>query len=560
MKCPKCGSDMTQGRRGWMCEDCGERLSSHSDARPPTQVKDSLDSSSGASRRIVSLHDGRYSITETLGEGGMGVVYRAIDTQLRRAVAVKGIRPALLGVPSAEQRFLHEAQAVASIEHPNVIRIYDYFAEHELLYIAMEFFDGVSLQRYVEQAGAPDPTKVKSILTQITDALSAVHARGLVHRDVKPSNILVNAKGRVKLIDFGLVRGQGTLVTRTGAYLGGGGYTAPEQETDAASADARADIYSVGGVLYFLLTGGEHPPRVLIAETVPDPYSHVVLKCLAANRDERFSSVAELRRALDMAVAPAREEARAGPARRRGGRARSAVTESEPTDVARSPRRGAVATRRVPESRLFARGADSRDWDIGYLPLWFLGLVTLWWHPMVRMTKWLGVLNGRTKRDFSGFLGEELRFQCPWKALKATLSVFGLGVFVGVLAELLTEGEDGVAMLVSVGAGFYLGGNLHLLCWLRAVQDNEHELLERCVDRARGPLGPSRIGIAEVRSKRWVRVWVIYTAMVLTGWVFGITFHFVGMYLYLSQLRQYAETSDQAYHELKAILDSDDLC
>ena len=233
MQCPKCNVPLTQGRKGWFCEDCGLRISSASGDLPTTTGETpSLVSDATIQDDVTSLQSGRYSIIETLGKGGMGVVYRALDTRLKRNVAIKGMLPELLGSDRSEQRFIREAQAIASINQQNVIRVFDYFCEGGAYYIVMEYFQGLSLADYVSGLTNPDAHDFTPIFSQICDALEAVHSQGQVHRDLKPSNVLVSSKVEIKLIDFGLVKGGGLLVSVRGKYLGTPGYTAPEQEID----------------------------------------------------------------------------------------------------------------------------------------------------------------------------------------------------------------------------------------------------------------------------------------------------------------------------------------
>jgi len=576
MNCPKCNAEMIRGRKGWMCEECGERISTQADPEPERTLVDSLATAADA----TSLREGRYAITETLGKGGMGIVHRAIDTQLRRAVAIKGILPEMLGVGAAEQRFLREAQAIASIEHENVIRIYDYFAEDQVLYIVMEFFEGLSLHDYVHQVGTPDAAKVKDIFGQIVSALATVHAKGLVHRDIKPSNILINPQGRVRLIDFGLVRGEGTLVTRSGAYLGTPGYTAPEQELDAASADARADIYSLGGALYFCVTGGKHPPRVLLPEGVPQAYRHVVLKALAASREERFADVKAFASALGIGGSPPAppkeepqliflEEPEPPP------RAVPATPPPTPTPTPR-PAPAAPPPQPVPtpapapllQQPKLTDDIERWSWDANYWALAILGLFTLWIYPIVRMQNSLVALNGKVNERLRNLLGREIVFP-------AARGMRNFGVFnsiVGILTGLSwiavpTACEfrvihwsdfDEFAVGLAIATGlFYLGTLIVLFCWFRALQKSEYELLKVCSDTARSASPAGKTHFGEGFSSRWGWRWFAYVLYVLTAWfplAVGVIFHFGGMQLFLLPLRRYAGVADRAHRDLAVAL------
>jgi eukaryotic-like serine/threonine-protein kinase len=303
MNCPKCHSEMIKGRKGFMCEECGERVSSTSgDLSTVQKGVPSLVGEATILDDVTSLQEGRYSVIETLGKGGMGVVYRALDTRLKRNVAIKGMLPELLGQDRSEQRFMREAQAIAGIDHPGVIRVHDYFSEHGAYYMVMEYFQAINLSEYVSHLPDAREHDFTSIFTQVLDALKAVHQRGQVHRDLKPSNVLINIRDQIKLIDFGLVKGGGSLVSVSGKYLGTPGYTAPEQEIDSAMADARSDIYSMGGLMYYCASGGKHPPRVVFPSSVPKLYRDQILTCLHEIQEERYQNTGELRKALGAAT------------------------------------------------------------------------------------------------------------------------------------------------------------------------------------------------------------------------------------------------------------------
>ena len=586
MNCPKCGADMIKGRKGWVCEECGERVSSGHDAYDAMRVDSSLDSALASQQHVTSLREGRYAVTETLGQGGMGVVYRAIDTQLKRPVAIKGIQPGLLGIASAEQRFLREAQAVAGLDHPNIIRIYDFFAEGEFCYIVMEFFEGISIASYIAQAGPPGDAKIRALFDQITSALATVHRHGLVHRDIKPSNILVDARGHTKLIDFGLVRGEGALVTKTGTYLGTPGYTAPEQEMDAASADHRADIYSLGAVLYFCVTGGKHPPRVLLPEGIPARYRAAVVTCLASGREDRFADVGELRRALgiDAIQAPPPPPLTPPPA----GRVIPVLPEARPTPAAQPPA-GPGASRlfdaQQPPSTLFDTEDHARLWDVSYPFLWFLGLLSLWAYAFQRMFASLAMLNEKIARDFRDLLGGDAGLQPVGPrtrrgAYGAVALGFGLAVVSFMLSSFcemrwLSRGdfEDFAGPLLVLTGVFYLAIHAGLAGWLRALQACERTLLQQCVDALHQATGRLDLGVGAERVRYWRRVWCLLAAQVflswLPCWVFGVaaggpitvvflfvlTFHSGGMAFFLFPLRKYAQVAQEARRELQATLE-----
>ncbi len=202
---------------------------------------------------------GRYDVEALLGRGGMGVVLRAYDSDLRRSVAVKVMAPEWAASMPARQRFAREAQAAASVAHENVIPIYNVEADATLPYLVMRYVPGMTLERWVRTHGPPDAATVLRVSGQLAEGLAAAHRRGLVHRDVKPGNVLVGENiDRVWITDFGLARAADSMtLTRTGVIAGTPHYMSPEQARGEA-VDGRSDLFSLGCVLYFLSTG--HPP------------------------------------------------------------------------------------------------------------------------------------------------------------------------------------------------------------------------------------------------------------------------------------------------------------
>src|SRR5215217_4957258 len=189
------------------------------------------------------------------GRGGMGVVYRATELTLDRVVALKLIAPALAGDPDFRARFLRESRAAASIEHPNVLPIYYAGELDDELYIVMRYVDGQDLRTLVRASGRLDAGRVAAIVAQVGAALDAAHARGLVHRDVKPANVLLAADDHAYLTDFGLAKHMESTaaLSKPGGWVGTLGYVAPEQ-IRGERVDARTDVYALGCVLYFMLT------------------------------------------------------------------------------------------------------------------------------------------------------------------------------------------------------------------------------------------------------------------------------------------------------------------
>lgn len=207
---------------------------------------------------IGRLVDSRYEITARIARGGMATVYRALDRRLDRVVALKIMHPHLGDGVDVAARFRREARAAARLAHPGVVGVYDQGSTDEMNYLTMEFVDGTNLRAVLRRRGALPVGEALQTVERILDALAAAHRAGLVHRDVKPENILVTSEGEIKVADFGLARAvsEATVAT-TGSLLGTVAYLSPEIVTDG-EADARADVYAVGAMLYELLTG--HQP------------------------------------------------------------------------------------------------------------------------------------------------------------------------------------------------------------------------------------------------------------------------------------------------------------
>ena len=266
---PGCSSDRRQGRP-WRYH-AGRSASHVGDA--PIHVR-------GARlAEIGTILGGRYRLVELLGQGGMATIYRAVDTQLGRDVAVKLLRPEYLRDPDFSSRFRQEAQNAASLNHPNVVTVYDYGEDPSGPYIVMEYVDGEDLATILRRNGSLPPAQAARIAAAVARALAAAHARGIVHRDVKPGNVLIGRDGRVKVADFGIARAVAEAqMTLPGTTLGSVHYFSPEQAR-GESATNESDIYALGIVLYEMLTGsrpweGDSAAGVALARLsgpVPDP-------------------------------------------------------------------------------------------------------------------------------------------------------------------------------------------------------------------------------------------------------------------------------------------------
>src|SRR6188508_2606594 len=211
---------------------------------------------------MIGTRVSHYDVVRALGTGGMGSVYEAEDTQLGRRVALKFLPPALSGDPSALERFQREARAASALNHPNICTIHAIEEAGGQQFIAMELLEGRTLAALIEKE-PPTPAALVDIVLQVADALESAHAKGIVHRDVKPANIFVNARGQVKLLDFGLAKytgmsdlhGEGdTGLTRPGTAMGTVSYMSPEQARGELT-DARTDLFSLGTVIYLMATG-----------------------------------------------------------------------------------------------------------------------------------------------------------------------------------------------------------------------------------------------------------------------------------------------------------------
>lgn len=262
---------------------------------------------------------GRYDVVAEIGRGAMGVVYRAVDPMLERTVAVKTINMALDPgeMEQYEKRFTIEARAAGGLNHPNIVIIYDIGRSGDLAYMAMEFLEGRELKELIAANELP-PDRSLDIVALVADGLAYAHAHEVVHRDVKPANIMILNDGRVKITDFGIARMRTADVrTQTGVVLGSPRYLSPEQVL-GKRCDARADIFSLGVILYEMVTGQAPfngidvnslmfqivnftpPPPSSINPALPAMLDLIIAKALAKNADERYAGIAEF--AADLRV------------------------------------------------------------------------------------------------------------------------------------------------------------------------------------------------------------------------------------------------------------------
>lgn len=280
-------------------------------------------------RQVSLLNKGellneRYKIIKKIGGGGMANVYLARDTILERDVAVKALRMEYIHDQEFIARFDREAQSATSLSHPNIVNIFDVGEEDQLLYMVMEYVDGMTLKEYIHQHGPIDVPEALDIMKQLTSAIAHAHANEIVHRDIKPQNILINSTGQAKVTDFGIAMAlSATALTQTNSILGSVHYLSPEQAR-GGMATKKSDIYSMGIVLYELLTGklpfsGQSPVSIALKHlqnntpsvkkanpSIPQSVENIVLQATAKDPFHRYNNIYELEEALETALDPNR--------------------------------------------------------------------------------------------------------------------------------------------------------------------------------------------------------------------------------------------------------------
>ncbi len=318
MKCPSCLTENPSDSR--FCKQCATPLPAAAPA-PGGAASSPTRTLTHALRELVpgSTFAGRYQIVEELGHGGMGRVYKAVDTQVNEKVALKLLKPEISTDSEMIDRFRNELKLARQVSHRNICRMFDLGEADGTRFITMEYVSGEDLKTVIRMTGSLSLGTILSVARQVADGLSEAHGLGIVHRDLKPQNIMIDTAGRVKIMDFGIarsVREKG--VTGPGVMIGTPEYMSPEQ-VEARETDARSDIYSLGIILYEMATGrvpfeggtalsiamkqkGEKPvdPRQ-VNPNVPDDLAGIILKCLEKDPAKRFASAAEVRAEIERA-------------------------------------------------------------------------------------------------------------------------------------------------------------------------------------------------------------------------------------------------------------------
>src|SRR6185503_3226811 len=247
---------------------------------------------------------GNYKITEKIGEGGMGAVFKGVDLMLEREVAVKVLRPEFASQPEVVERFRSEAVTLAKLNHPNIATLHSFFRQGNEYFMVMEYVRGEGLDRVIRRGGAMPLTDAVAHFCQALDGIGRAHKLGIIHRDIKPANVMVTEDGSIKVMDFGIARVLGTArMTKQGNIIGTIEYMSPEA-IQGQEVDARADIYSLGILLYEMLTGRipfdadtefsmmmaqiqqAPPPPRSFATHIPLPLEHAIMRSLAKKPEE----------------------------------------------------------------------------------------------------------------------------------------------------------------------------------------------------------------------------------------------------------------------------------
>ena len=309
IKCPQCKTENTSDSE--FCKKCATPLPSPKESPVTITLETPKEELTTG-----STFAGRYQIIEELGKGGMGKVYKAQDTEINEKVAIKLLKPEVAADEKTIERFRNELKFARKIRHKNVCQMFDLGEEKGTRYITMEFVDGEDLKRLIRKIGQMPIGRTVSIAMQVCDGLAEAHRLGVIHRDLKPQNIMVDEEGNARIMDFGIARSiKAKGITDAGMMIGTPDYMSPEQ-VEGKDVDPRSDIYSLGVILYEMVTGkvpfeGDTPftvgvkhksemprnPRELNSQ-IPAEFSLVIMRCLEKDRKERYQSAGELRSEL----------------------------------------------------------------------------------------------------------------------------------------------------------------------------------------------------------------------------------------------------------------------
>lgn len=307
MKCPQCGIENPDGIQ--FCSECAAPLIPG--GKGPTETTQTFQNSL-QELSTGSIFAGRYKIIEELEKGGMGRIYKAFDTEVNEKVALKLIKPEISTDAKAIERFRNELKYARKIAHRNVCRMFDLGKEGGNFYITMEYIAGEDLKSFIKRSGRLTIAKAVSLTKQVCGGLAEAHRLHVVHRDLKPKNIMIDIDGNARILDFGIARSlQSEGITGEGVMIGTPEYMSPEQ-VETKDVDSRSDIYSLGIILFEMLTGrlpftGETPLSVAMKQKTskpPDPQSlnpqipadlnRMIFKCLEKDRNKRYQSVEEI--------------------------------------------------------------------------------------------------------------------------------------------------------------------------------------------------------------------------------------------------------------------------
>jgi serine/threonine protein kinase/Flp pilus assembly protein TadD len=312
-KCPKCQAENPETKQ--FCADCGTQLLPSKDIHP--EVTETLQA---PARELTtgSTFAGRYQIIEELGKGGMAKVYKVFDTEINEKVALKLLKSEISAQEKTIERFRNELKFARKIIHKNVCRMYDLGREQDTFYITMEYISGEDLKNMIRMMGQLNIEKAISIVKQVCEGLAEAHRLGVVHRDLKPQNIMIDRDGNARIMDFGIARSlKAKGITGEGTIIGTPEYMSPEQ-VEGSEADHRSDIYSLGVIFYEMVTGrvpfeGDTPFSIAIKhkaeappnprrfnERIPEDIIRVILRCMEKSKEKRYQTAGQLLSELSM--------------------------------------------------------------------------------------------------------------------------------------------------------------------------------------------------------------------------------------------------------------------